>query len=297
MKRVVQFIRFKFLRALSQTCGPSVFRRLMRPLAAVRSYFKASPPDLAVPEVIGGTTVLRGTRRERRDYFLNNTLSFLPDQLARPEWRSRCRFTGLEALQEYRRQGRPVVLAVCHFGPVYLLRLWLQAAGLPAATLVSGRASERAYLKRLKDAATLFPDIPTVFYPHQMREVTRFLAAGNVLVIALDNMSGRRVEVPAAPGWNFQMTTGAIRLAARHRAGLFPCQIIDDGNWHFRVEFGRPVPDEYLTAEPDLMAAGRHLVAEWLPRFRSHTHLCTPMVFDSFKPAVAKPESCLKGDG
>jgi lauroyl/myristoyl acyltransferase len=293
MMKIVPLIRFKALRALSQVCAPAIFYRLMLPLAEVRSWFKACPPDLAVPEVIGGNTVLRGMRRERRDYFLNNTLSFLPDQLVRPEWCSRCRFTGLEALQEYQRQGRPVVLAVCHFGPVYLLHLWLQAAGLPAATLVGGRASERAYLKRLKDTTTLFPDIPTVFYTHQMREVTRFLAAGNVLVIALDNMSGRLVEVPAAPGWNFQMTTGAVRLAARHRAGLFPCQIIDEGNWHFRVEFGRPVPDEYLTEEPDLMAAGRHLVAEWLPRFRSHPHQCTPMVFDSFKPAMAKPEPCI----
>jgi len=290
MKKVFPFVRFKTLRALSQVCRPSVFRWLLLPLAAMRAWFKACPPDMAVPAVIGGVPVLRGTRQERRDYFLNNTLSFLPEQLARPDWRSRCTFTGLEAFEECLRRGRPAVLAVCHFGPVYLLRLWLQAAGLPAATLVTGQASERDYLKRLKDSATLFPAMPTVFYPHQLREVTRFLATGKALVIAVDKLSGHLVEVPAAPGWNFQMATGAIRLAARHRAGLFPCQIIDEGNWHFRVELGRPVPEAYLTEDPNISAAGQHLVAAWLPRFRSHPHQCTSMIFDCFKPAVSQPE-------
>jgi lauroyl/myristoyl acyltransferase len=87
--------------------------------------------------------------------------------------------------------------------------------------------------------------------------------------------------------FNFQMATGALRLAARQRAAVFPCNIIDEGRWRFSVELGRPVPEKFLADTPDFVAAGKHLLDEMLPCFRAHPEQCSQMVFDSFQPAVA----------
>jgi hypothetical protein len=119
--------------------------------------------------------------------------------------------------------------------------------------------------------------------------VRKFLADGNVLIIAMDKPTGRQVEIPVDGTMRFQMATGAARLAARHGARLFPCNIIDEGRWRFRVVLGRPVPEEFLAGPPDLPAVASHVLGEMLPVFRAHPEQCTPMIFDSFRPAAPPP--------
>jgi hypothetical protein len=84
--------------------------------------------------------------------------------------------------------------------------------------------------------------------------------------------------------YNFRLATGAIRLAARHGACLFPGSIRDEGRWRFSFELGRPVPAEFLTDTPDLISAGKHLVSELLPHFRAHPEQCSKMVLECFRP-------------
>jgi len=287
MKNLVSFLRFNIIRGLARSCSPQLLRRVLTCIASLRAAFKKGPGALPLPAAIGAGSVIPGTNRAWRNYYLNCALSFFPERLAAPEWLRRCSFSGLEALCEAQRRQQPSVIVVCHFGPFYLLRFWLQAAGIHAATLVAGQADERSYLNRLKDRATRFPEIPSVFYPHQLREVTKFLAAGNTLVIAVDNNSGNQIEIPVDDQFNFQMATGALRLAARRGARLFPCNIVDEGRWHFRVELGRPVPAELLAEPPDWRAAGSHLLKEMLPGFQAHPEQCSKMIFDSFRPVAA----------
>jgi hypothetical protein len=71
------------------------------------------------------------------------------------------------------------------------------------------------------------------------------------------------------------MATGAIRLAIRHHAELIPCTIIEEGPWRFRIEAGKPVPKEFLTAESEWPRAGTHLLAAMLPHFQAHPEQCT----------------------
>ena len=46
--------------------------------------------------------------------------------------------------------------------------------------------------------------------------------------------------------------------------------VIDEGRWRFQIKLGLRVPAEYLAAENDLIPAGKHLLDEMLPHFRSH---------------------------
>jgi hypothetical protein len=70
------------------------------------------------------------------------------------------------------------------------------------------------------------------------------------------------------------MATGAVRLALRHQAELIPCSILDEGRWHFRIELGRPVPREFLTAGSGWSRAGKHLLDEMMPHFQAHPEQC-----------------------
>ena len=129
-----------------------------------------------------------------------------------------------------------------------------------------------------------FPEIPIAFYLDQLREASEFLAAGNSLLIAVDHSAGKQMRVPVGDGWTFQMATGAVRLAVRHRAELFPCVVIDEGCWRFQIKVGRPVPAEYLAAETDLIPAGKHLLNEMLPHFRSYPKQCSHQLIKCFQP-------------
>jgi lauroyl/myristoyl acyltransferase len=284
---VISFLRFIIIRTLERIFIPPILYKLLLPAASIRAAFKKCPPALPLPAVIGNGSVIPGTNKSWRNYYLNCTLSAFPERLAAPEWLNRCAFSGLEELLEIQRRKQPAVIVICHFGPFFLLRFWLRAVGIRAATLVGDQASERSYMNHLKDRVGLFPDIPPVFYPYQLREIGKFLIAGNVLVIAVDGNSGNQVEVPINAHFNFHMATGAMRLAVRRGARLFPCNIIDEGLWRFRVEIGRPVPEEFLSDTPDFISAGKHLLGEMLPCFRAHPEQCTKMVFESFRTVAS----------
>jgi hypothetical protein len=84
----------------------------------------------------------------------------------------------------------------------------------------------------------------------------------------------KKVEVPFCAGWTFRMNTGALRLALRQRAELIPASIIDEGGWRFRIELGRPVPEELLAGEAGWPRAGKFLLDEMMPYFQDRPELC-----------------------
>jgi len=283
---VVSFVRFKANRALERMCRPEWLYRLLAPVASLRAALKKCPAALTLPAVIGTGTVIPYTRKAWRNYYLNCALSNFPERLTGPGWFNRCSFFGLDELLEVQRRGRSAIIVILHFGPAYLLRFWLRAAGIRAATLVAGEANERSYMHRLRDRVTLFPGIPTVFYPLQFRKVLEFLASGNVLVIAADCDTPNCIEVPIDAHHSFRMAAGAIRLAAERGARLFPCTITDEGQWRFRVEIGRPVPENLVSGTPDFTSVGKHLLDEMLPCLRAHPEQCTRMIFENFRTTV-----------
>ena len=219
-----------------------------------------------------------------RDY-LNEPLEYFPERLADTKWLNHCRIEGLDYLLRARQNGRPVVLAFSHFGAYRLAKYWLRAAGIPVATMIVGKRENRTTVERLEDELCPFPGSPTSFYQDQLREANEFLAAGNLLLIAFDNATGKQMSVPVCEGWTYQMATGAVRLAIRHRAELVPCAVIDEGRWRFRIIIGSPVPAEFLAGGVDWIHAGRHLLNELLPVFQEHPGQCSNQLIKYFQPS------------
>jgi hypothetical protein len=287
MNDFVERCSFHVVRRLEKTLPPSATRSVLMPWAAARAASRYFEFPVPVPDCIRGTDPARVTRWQYSPgFYLNHLLHHFPDRLASAEWQSRCRITGLEHWRKARQNGRPVVLAYCHFGPSFLLREWLRAAGLPAAPLVRGSSADRTKAKWLKNRYALLPDVPTAFFWDQLRELSRFLADGNVLLIAIDHESGRQIELPVDGDWMFRMATGAIRLAARHRAELIPCSIIDEGVWRYRIELGRPVGGNDLIGEAHWPAAGKQLLQELLAHFRIQPSQCTKKLVERFRPVA-----------
>jgi len=122
-----------------------------------------------------------------------------------------------------------------------------------------------------------------MFYQDELREAVEFLTAGNALLVGIDLARGRQMNVPVRDGWNFQMATGALRMAIRHQAELVPYCLIDEGGWRFRIELGRPVPREYLLSDSDLSRAGKHLIEEMLVHFQRHPEQCPKYLLARFQ--------------
>ena len=205
-------------------------------------------------------------RRAMRDA-ADHALEFFSDRLCHPRWQRRCRIIGLERLRAARERG-PVVLAFMHTGPYFLTGFWLRAQGIPVAILRHGSIRHRSRLKRRNDRYLPLPAVPNLLYMDQLRDFTRVFAAGGTLLISIDAWGGPSVklmDVPLGNGTIRPMPTGPLRLAARHGAELFPCAIVEEGRWRYRIEVGRAVPREHLTGHPGFIAAGRHLLKELAP--------------------------------
>ena len=150
---------------------------------------------------------------------------------------------------------------------------------------VGAEAESRSWLRRRGDQLTPFPQVPTAFHSDQLRAANEFLAAGNSLLVAMDDGAGRQMRVPMS-GWTFRMATGVVRLAMRHRAEIIPCSIVDEGGWRFHVKLGRPVPTGCLAHEADLIRAGKHLLDELLPCFQNHPGQSSNQLLNCFQPVL-----------
>jgi lauroyl/myristoyl acyltransferase len=77
-------------------------------------------------------------------------LTFWPDRLTNHRWQPRGRSTDLDALERLAAQGRPVILAILHYGPVTVLHYWLRAQGFAVASLVANAADHLSLSRRNK---------------------------------------------------------------------------------------------------------------------------------------------------
>lgn len=283
--RIIRLLERKLsVENLYRVLLPFMFAR-----ALVNTAFKNYRPAVPLPECLEAAWSPRLNRRRRMNGYLNDLVDFFPDRLAEPKWRERCRISGLEHLRAARQAGRPIVLVFVHFGAFGLLRIWLRSVGIPAAAVLGGRSGNRPKIKLHLDKYFPDPGVPTTFCPDQMREVLAFLAAGNPLCIAADvgKSDDKKIEVSFCDGWNFRMNTGAVRLASRQRAELVPATLVAEGGWRFRLELGRPVPEEFLSAETDWPRAGKFLLDEMMPHWRAHPEQCKSDFIRCLKKTVA----------
>jgi lauroyl/myristoyl acyltransferase len=289
---------------LSQHILYSILKPFFMARAAANCVFRKSRYSSPRPDFLRVRHPGRVERQQRASDYLNRIIEFFPDRLASEKWIQNLQIEGFDCWQAARREGRGVVLAICHFGPYFLLRDLLRSAGVPAAALIGGKSPKRKpkqspsarpigkkaagqiHLRLLKDRLGPFPEVPLRFYTDELRAMGEFLNAGNTMVIPIDVPTGKQVVVPFCEGWNFQMTAGAIRLAMLHRVPLIPCSVIDQGGWHFLIKLGRPVPQELLSTNDDWLPAAQHLIDEMMPLFRANPEQCRPDLIRCLKPTA-----------
>lgn len=271
---------FSILRRAERRLSPQAVYSVLQPFFFIRATmncaFRARGYATDRPDFLRVSDPARVEREQRMNNYSCHILEFFQDRLAGESWMSRCRIDGLEHLQAARCEGRPAVLAVCHFGPFYLAKYWLRAKGFAAAGLWGSKSEESSRLSRLKEKISLFPEIPLVFHNDQLRAADEFLAAGNTILVPIDGPLGKQIDVPFCDGWTFQMAAGAIRFAIRHQAALMPCFIVDEGGWRFSIRLGQPVPMELLAIRDDWLAAASFLVNEMMFVLRAHPEQCRP---------------------
>ena len=274
---------FTAFRRLERILSPTALHRLMSPLVSARVAFKRVRSSMPLPGCLGEGKTFRISSQQLQKNHLNVMLEFFPDRLGTAKWRDHLRISGVEHLEAARQQKHPIILAFCHFGPYFLLRHWLRAAGFPAVFLVGGKSKSRSAMKRLADGISPFPEIPTALYREdQLRGVIEFVAAGNPLLIAVDVPIGKQMDVPVDEQWRFGMASGAVRVALRQQAELIPCSIIDEGNWHFQIKIGPPVPQE-IVRSGDTLRAGKYILDALLPEWRAHPEQCTERLVKLFQ--------------
>ncbi|MBI5775324.1 MAG: hypothetical protein HZA89_16510 [Verrucomicrobia bacterium] len=274
---------FLLVRALTALLPPSGLRALFWPAARLRAAF-------------GGGFPHRDWRAATA-FHLSRFICFFPHRLTAPEWRERCRLRGFAPVRAALAAGRPVVLATLHFGPLPLMRYWLRAGGIPAATMVSESAGSRSALRLRKDAlsdqATKMSGVPHVIEQGEVRKALRFLEQAAALMVAMDFHAGKLVEV-REDGRVVRLSCGAIRLAARSGALLVPCLIRETGGWQFEIRCGQPVSDDVVLSK-SVGAAAAHLWREFSAEVRAHPEDCgvelraCQSAISSVPPA-AKPE-------
>ncbi|MBE2180769.1 MAG: hypothetical protein IAE97_09885 [Chthoniobacterales bacterium] len=188
--------------------------------------------------------------------------SMFPDRWGRPHWRRRFRHEGQEHLISVRDAGEPSILATLHFGSLSVLRCCLRILAISASQMAFGNgdmqaAADRkdAYLARVARPCTA----PPIFRLDALREATRFLEAGNTLIICVDTGVGRQVRGVAGTA-ALTMASGAIRLSRSTGARLLPCLIYEEKPWRYVVRIGTPIPAD----QPDSEAADA-LMREFLP--------------------------------
>lgn len=286
MRKLLAELRFAALRNVERRWSVSRLHSLLKPFASLRAEVNAGFKPLTNPNVPRPLKVnwTRSKRIElRANSYLNQTVRYFQDRLAEPKWSDRCQWIGLDPLRAGVDARQPVILAFCHYGPYSLLRSWLRAAGIPAAILIGAASAKRDPRSQLLDGILARPDQPTVICLDQLRDATTFAGAGIPLLVAIDGPAGKQIEIPFNDGWKIQIATGAIRLAVRYQATLFPCIISNEGDWRYRVRVCEPVPQEFLSRNSDWNAAGEWIVNQLKPHWIAQPEQCGTDLLKCFR--------------
>jgi lauroyl/myristoyl acyltransferase len=290
----------RFIRALEQVLPVRVIWILCWPIAAVLAGWQlifASPTIRQFDRLPAALRPRLSRRRwaaylwrERTRVFLARLLVLWPDRLRNGRWVDHCRSVGLERLKEEHARGRPVALALLHFGPMILVCHWLRAWGLPAAVLQRQSSANRPLFKRFIDQLTspaVRPEIPSVFDPTELRRAREHLRKGRILAMTVEGRHVRHHRL-SGEGCMLDMATSVLRLAAATGAVVMPCLIVAGPRMSFTLHLGEPVPEELVVDEDRHRAASDHLLREFLAVVGRHPGQAHAVLIHYLHPATGE---------
>jgi lauroyl/myristoyl acyltransferase len=198
--------------------------------------------------------------RESLNFHLGRFITFWPDRLSWPRWRTRLEFQGLEAVRTLQAAGKPVVLVCLHHGPIHVLRYLLRAVGVPCTMVVLESRTERLPVREWKDSLSPPGGVPNVFCRDELKAMQQHMKAGGCLLVAADYGRGKMCELPFGPA-KIQVASGAFRLAETVGATIFPVVVEETAAWQFRVTIGRGERPEAEAAEKVLAVLATKILA------------------------------------
>ncbi|WP_347268568.1 lysophospholipid acyltransferase family protein [Paracoccus sp. (in: a-proteobacteria)] len=242
------------------------FARVLGPLAGWRRRIRANlalaRPDLSPREV-------RRLCREVPD----NAGRSLAEIYAGDEFTARIHRRdpltgpGVAALEQAAQAGRPVILAVAHFGNYDAMRAAMVGRGWPVGALyrpMNNAAFNRHYIPAMRAIAEpMFPRGRA-----GLAAMLRFLKGGGFLSLGFDQFDDRGTELRFF-GLPTRTVLTPAELALRYDALIVPVAgIRQPDGLSFRVEVGAPVPHGDAAAmmqqlNDDLEARVRAHMAQW----------------------------------
>jgi lauroyl/myristoyl acyltransferase len=184
------------------------------------------------------------------------------DLWKRPPWSGRFTVEHSEIIDRLL-TDRPVVLVTVHTGWHMASGAWLLNRGLEIGSVIlSSDSYKQVEVMRETDQWARYQG-STVFLRGDTRSMVRFLTPGRCFMIQVDHPQGKLVDFEWGGG-QFQMASGAFRLARLANAVVVPIVALDDGVWRCRVHVGTPVPDRMISSG-DEIAAATHVGRELLP--------------------------------
>ena len=148
---------------------------------------------------------------------------------------------GLPALEQAAQAGRPVILAVAHFGNYDAMRAALSGRGWPVGALyrpMNNEAFNRHYIPAMRAIAEpMFPRGRS-----GLASMLRFLKGGGWMALGFDQYDGHCAELKFF-GLPSKTVLTPAELAIRYDALIVPVAgIRQPDGLSFRVEVGAPIP-------------------------------------------------------
>ena len=216
------------------------FAHVLGPLAGwrqrIRDNLALARPDLSAYEVRHLTrAVPRNTGRSLAEIYSGAEFTdriHVADPLTGP---------GLPALEQAAQAGRPVILAVAHFGNYDAMRAALSGRGWPVGALyrpMNNEAFNRHYIPAMRAIAEpMFPRGRA-----GLASMLRFLKGGGWMALGFDQYDGHGAELRFFGQPSKTVLTPA-ELAIRYDALIVPVAgIRQPDGLTFRVEVGAPIP-------------------------------------------------------
>lgn len=258
---------------IERVAGASVVPWLMMPLAGVdmlkrrRDFSQFVRLRNALPPTFWEGVEPRGHYwKVSRDWNEGLGTMLFYHRLGLPQWQRRFRVTGTPPHQLPEWGEKPVVVAFLHTGQFGLLRYWLRAQGVAAASLIAGLPHFADVHQRSLDIGDRLyglVDVPHTFYAsRELRDAVRFLAPGRALTVALDGAgSDHRSNHHSAGEFPIEVREGACRIGAQTNAIVLPASVRRTAPCQYEIRFGRPVPGE-LIEKHDFAAATQFIISE-----------------------------------
>ncbi|PZR79024.1 MAG: hypothetical protein DLM52_01850 [Chthoniobacterales bacterium] len=153
------------------------------------------------PEFWKGAGPIRHYARMIAHWHKSVALCILSDRFRQERWQRHIRVHGIPPDERPECSARPTIVACLHTGGYVLLRHWLRAHGMVAASLVRARPGIiRRYETGRQKSET---EPPYFFHVRDVRAAVRYLGPGRVLVVAIDAQPDS-----ALPRWRWGRLSG-----------------------------------------------------------------------------------------